>query len=303
MHKPFDQFAKTVVAAMLEGRVELELEHELRHPPQFIDIVFQPRPGAPADGLLGRIGAWREGLIECFSRPPAIDAVNRALYKRLALAHQWARLGRARPTARLPALWLFSPAPPRRVMEAFEAEPTTDWPPGVWRLRAERALFLVVLSELPETRATLSLRLLGRGPTLRKAIAELAAMPQRSRAYRRLTPLLVAFGRHLLQDLKQGDDTMNFLEQFRVMYSEWEQQVTERALRDGRKKWQMEGRKKGLEEGRKKGLEEALTRLVEKRFGPLPTRLRSRVRAADAKTLERWYERALSVERRADVFD
>jgi hypothetical protein len=54
---------------------------------------------------------------------------------------------------------------------------------------------------------------------------------------------------------------------------------------------------KGLAEGRVEGRAEgeaiALSRLLEKRFGALPTALRQRVFAADLASIETWFERAI----------
>ena len=56
-------------------------------------------------------------------------------------------------------------------------------------------------------------------------------------------------------------------------------------------------RQEGLKEGRAKGLREGeariLTRLLERRFGPLPDGFAARIAAASTSQLERWLEAVL----------
>ena len=68
-------------------------------------------------------------------------------------------------------------------------------------------------------------------------------------------------------------------------------------LQEGRAEGLQEGRAEGLQEGRAEGLQEGearfLTRLLERRFGPLPDELAARIAAANTSQLERWHEAAL----------
>lgn len=65
--------------------------------------------------------------------------------------------------------------------------------------------------------------------------------------------------------------------------------------------WQ-EGEKKGEEKGRVEGEATLLLRLLERRFGPLPTGMRQRIAAADAETLLVYGERVLDVKSLDEVF-
>ena len=69
--------------------------------------------------------------------------------------------------------------------------------------------------------------------------------------------------------------------------------IAQRLRQEGR----TEGWEKGLQEGRTEGLQEGearfLTRLLERRFGPLPDELAARIAAANTSQLERWHEAAL----------
>ena len=57
----------------------------------------------------------------------------------------------------------------------------------------------------------------------------------------------------------------------------------------------VEGRAEGRVEGEVKGEAKSLTRLLERRFGPLPAAIKSRVDRADLKQLDAWIDRVLDV--------
>ena len=62
-----------------------------------------------------------------------------------------------------------------------------------------------------------------------------------------------------------------------------------------KKRWLAEGEAKGEAVGEARGEAKALIRLVEKRFGPLPTDIRERVLSADATSIEAWLDRLMDV--------
>ena len=68
-----------------------------------------------------------------------------------------------------------------------------------------------------------------------------------------------------------------------------DQQAAGTFLREGL----AEARAKGLVEGRAEGEAIALVRLLEKRFGVLPTPLRQRVFSADLGSIEAWFGQAI----------
>ena len=57
------------------------------------------------------------------------------------------------------------------------------------------------------------------------------------------------------------------------------------------------------EKGRAEGTARALVRLLEKRFGPMPSDLRQRVSASDVTTIETWFDRALEAPELQRVFE
>jgi hypothetical protein len=300
MHKPFDQFGKSLAGVLLEQYARVELEHEVQHAAQSVDIAFEPDgrvPEAPLGGWLERIAVAGPGVIECFSHTVRPDEVRSCIYKRDGL--YLARLQRARkdrlPRPALPHLWITTAGRPRDLLHAYEAEPLAGWPPGFWSLRRGDALRVVVLSELPQEPDTLALRLMGRGATLRQALLECAALPPGHPLQRRLQPLLVAFRPHILQDpYLRRESHMNVLEEVQAMYERWERETIDR----GRK----EGQRQGQRQGRKQGEAMALLRLLGRRFGALPEAVTARVTLASTAEIERWLDRVLDASSLDEVF-
>ena len=66
-----------------------------------------------------------------------------------------------------------------------------------------------------------------------------------------------------------------------------------KGLADGLAEGLATGRAKGLVEGRAEGEATALVRILQKRFGALPTAVRQRVSTAGAGAIETWLERAI----------
>ena len=61
-------------------------------------------------------------------------------------------------------------------------------------------------------------------------------------------------------------------------------------------------REEGRAQGIQRGEAAALTRQLERRFGPVPEAARRRIEAADEETLLGWSERVLTATRIDDVF-
>jgi hypothetical protein len=66
--------------------------------------------------------------------------------------------------------------------------------------------------------------------------------------------------------------------------------------------WMEEGRARGMEEGRLHGEADFFLRLLEKRFGAVDARLRSRIQSARSEQLEAWGERLLGARSLGEIF-
>jgi hypothetical protein len=277
----FDQLAKSILGTVLATAGKVNTQEEIVAEVQAADVWFVPTPERAAErarlGLLGRM-AETPCLLEPFHATPGGDAVLDCLRKQLTLRHN--RLRDARKQAKQeppatprqdsgppesPRLWILSSGRPESVIEDLAFTPL-DGPSGVWQAPRLLATFLVVLRDLPVTRDTLALRLLGAGPTFRQAVAELRALPAEDWEADLLIPLLLAFSPQIFQDLQE--DPVSYAE-IETIFDEWDRRVRGKT--------------------RSETLHRALVASYEARFRSIPETLRVAIEAVDDEdTLMRW---------------
>lgn len=269
----FDRLAKGILEAALAPVGEVRMQEEIHGEVQAADVLFRPtapRAAVARLGLLGRI-ASTSCLIEPFHATPGSDAVLDCVDKHLTLRRN--RVRAARKTgdeADLPVLWLLSTGRPRNVLAGLRFAPLRGWPTGVWQGPPLLRVHLVVLRDLPETRATLPLRLLGAGPTFLRAARELRALPPDAWEPRAFVEQLLAYTDEVAQNPDSAsEEDMSIAEELRSVYKDWERRVRN--------------------EGMEKGIREALVSSYQARFGELPTAVRAAVDAtSDIPTLRGW---------------
>jgi hypothetical protein len=83
---------------------------------------------------------------------------------------------------------------------------------------------------------------------------------------------------------------------------EWKRQWLLEGEQKGRQQGEQIGRQRGEQVGRQQGEAALLLRLMERRFGPLPTWARDRVAAADTAMMEEWGLRLLEATSLEEVF-
>jgi hypothetical protein len=142
---------------------------------------------------------------------------------------------------------------------------------------------LVVVSELPRTRDTLLVRLMGAGKTLRHAIANVRALPPDAPERLLALPILVRLRLEIPTDpAKQTKSDREFL-----MRTQDVDKFLEQLRQEGRK----EGRQEGRQEARDEGFAQAVLAAYRIRFGAPPAGLVKAVeQARDQAALQRWLE-------------
>ena len=293
MHNPSDQFAKNLLRDTLSLACAAETEVEVLAATQKIDVYIVPDPARAAEraqlGLLGELSA-EASLFEPFHDTPSLHKVRRCINKQHTWHHELER--RARPAAGsppadtdlaesaqelvpFPALVVISPGRPKTVLEAYGCRPVR---PGVYHAVWGLALCVVVLAELPRTRETLLLRMLGTERLLREALADLAALPDDAWEKTIATPLLVHFQ---LANKHATNEDNDMSAEIQAWFEDYQ-----RKLRN---------------EARSEGERSLLLRQLRVRFGELPATAVARIEAADMADLERWGERVLDAQTLAEV--
>lgn len=175
-----------------------------------------------------------------------------------------------------PAAVILSPGRPETVLDAYRFAQAR---PGLYTLAPGFAVRLVVLSELPRTRATVLLRL-GSERLRAAAIAEILQMPEDAWERRTAEPLLVRF------DPRPGREASP---EELMQLAEIQQQVEE-------------ARQRLRQEGAQTGERRLLLKQLRARFGELPPAVVARVEAAGPEVLEAWGERLLTAPSLDEVF-
>jgi hypothetical protein len=298
-----DQFAKNILRDALSRACAPETEVEVLAATQKIDVYSVPDPTRAAEraemGLLGELSA-EPSLFEPFHDTPALAKIRPCINKQHTWHHELTRRARAaagaaavdadleesaQPAVAFPALVVISPGRPETVLDAYGCQAVR---PGGYHAVWGLVLRVVVLAELPRTRETLLLRLLGPRRLLREALADLVVLPGDAWERTLATPLLVDFRLGNEHATSQEDDMSA---EIRAWFEDYEKKLCTEASTEARK------------EGIKEGERNSLLRLLRVRFGELPAVAVARIEAADMADLERWGERVLGAQTLAEVLD
>jgi len=158
---------------------------------------------------------------------------------------------------------------------------------------------LVVVSELPVTRDTLLMRLLGAGSVLKHAITELQALPAEAPERRLALPVLLRLRLTVpIDPAQQTSEDQEFLMNTQDIVETWRREAIQEGVEQGVKQGLEQGVKQGLEQGERK----VLLRQLRRRFGAeVDGEIERRVAAAPAEQIEIWAERVLSAVTLAEI--
>jgi hypothetical protein len=275
MRNPFDRFFKQLGRKLLSPAGPVETDAEVSPDTRRIDLWCNPDPKRARKvltplGLFGRM-AMRACVLEHYHRTPSVELVADSIVRHRLFCRE---LARRKPPPPPPIQWVLSSGRAAEALSGLRFRRSRLGrgiyeAPAVWRTR------LVVLSELPETRDSLLLRLLGAGRTLRRAVAEAARLPEEAPERRLALQLLVELRLEVPADpAKQTRHEQEFL---------MSTVDVDRYLSDIKRA--------GVEEGLKRGRDEfadAVLSVCRTRFGSAPAALTSAVKAAsDAAELRR----------------
>jgi hypothetical protein len=181
-----DQLIKQLASALLEGFGETSTSEEVLTDSQQIDIWHLPTERTRDRARLGMLGRMTESacLLEPFHEPPDDDELRDIIRKHLSFHHARVLKARAAGTGNavvpLATCWIVSSGRPSSALPAFGFVPAEDWASGIYDTVPGLRLKLAVLTELPRSRETLLVRLMGRGAVRKHALSELLALPRDS---------------------------------------------------------------------------------------------------------------------------
>jgi hypothetical protein len=284
MRTRHDQLGKQMLRASLEDRGTFTPAMEVSPDPQEADGFLVPdlrRVSRVEPTLLGRMTKITCSF-EVFSSPPDGLETEGCIRKHMNLRHI---LRKNHEEHKLPHQWLLCAGKPESALDAFWARPAADWPRGVYELRPPDATSILVLSELPEERSTLFLRLMGRGLALKRAIQELKMLPDGEFEKSIALPLLVRYRFEAqAEPVSPGD------EEFIVNSQELVDMLQRTAELRGELRGELQGQRK------------TVLHQLRRKFGILPDDVVTRVQNADGKLLEKLEDNVLFANSLDDVF-
>ncbi len=191
------------------------------------------------------------------------------------------------------------------MIEALQLRPQPGAPRGIFRGPTRgNPIGLVVTSELPKTRATLLVRLLGAGRVLEEASREVAALSFEDPIRRWAGKLLVELRLRVEQDPGVSRHEKERLHMATLTLLEaYGERIHRGALQEGLKKGLKKGLEKGREEGVSAGEARALLAVLRARGFSVSSAAEKRITSCtDARRLERWVERAALVTEVHELF-
>jgi hypothetical protein len=173
---------------------DVKVERPVASEVRTIDLVFYPQRDRKVDlkvlGLLGKILSRPCCPLEFFRNAvPAKEIVNcrdKGADLRSELKRDAAQKNRKLGDRDLPRLWILTPTLSLALKKKFCMAKKPGWGKGIYFLPDHDWTGLVVIHELPETIATLWIRLLAKGSVQAKAVQELVDLPD-AHPYRRET--------------------------------------------------------------------------------------------------------------------
>jgi len=318
VHNRSDHFAKAILRDAL-GCASIEppeTEVEVVVAAQKIDVYAVPDPARAAErakmGWLGEIFI-ASSLFEPFSTTPNLARTRRVICKQHVWHHELTRRAAeaARAEARMaegrtagaeveivpfPRLVVISTGRPDTVIDEYGCrEVRRGWYESVEGLQ----MLVIVLAEIPRTRETLMLRLLGAGRVLAEALDDLAALPADAWERSVSWPVLLKFGLAREGREATSDEEDDMSAEIREWYETYERNQQQLRAQERR-----EAREEGLREGRAEEAARAVLTALRVRGIAVPDAARERILAErDPARLERWLEKAIVAASLGDVID
>ncbi len=262
MRQKHDQLAKRILEQALQKVGTVSRQHEVSPDALYVDLWFIPDPEAAAErGRLGLLGEMvsEPCLLEAFSRPPGLAQLYGCLEKQLALRRH---LHGTKSGHKPPMLWMLSAGKPVTLFSRLGFTSMPDMPSGLYQQQEASQVVVVVISELPQTRTTLALRLLGARRVRQRALEDLAKLPRKSREAALFIPMIV----RLCFEIDRIDRKLTAEEEALLMssqqtFEEFCQQKVDEGIQIGQQNVDQahrQGVEQGIERGTEQGIELAM---------------------------------------------
>lgn len=182
---PHDDFVKEYLPELCNNYGTATSSVDVKSETRQVDVFFIPDKPVPTTpetlGLLGKL-AQQTCLFEIYRNPIQATQIRECISKLLSVQENEIRKAKRDKSSLiltpLPILWILSPTVSENILAEFNALAQDNWLKGIYFPPAGFFTGIVAIHQLPVTRDTLWLRILGRGKVQAKAIQELKALPE-----------------------------------------------------------------------------------------------------------------------------
>jgi len=131
----------------------------------------------------------------------------------------------------LPRLWVISPTISPSLLAGFGARlDEENWLKGIYFLADYLRTAVVIVDQLPHSKDTLWLRILGEGTAQKQAIEELLALPEANRLRSNVIKLLTNWRLHLEMSKDLNESEHELIRNLSPVFSEWRQEQIRQGL-------------------------------------------------------------------------
>lgn len=263
---PYDQFSKSYLEELLQPLGTVQIAREVAGEVREVDVWFSPNESIDTTevsrlGLLGRFAAT-PAILEPFRNAATPTEICSCLLKLLEIRGEYdrnAKRDKKKITeTSLPMLWILSPTASQSVLEGFAAlSDEGNWGNGIYFLPRYLRTVIVAIHQLPKTRETLWLRILGKGRVQNAAIDELEALPEDEPLRTRALELLYSLKTTLEVSQNIDEEDRELIMRLSPLYTQRLEEAEQR------------GEIKGEKQGERKVVEN----LLKIRFGSLDEEL------------------------------
>ena len=242
---PYDQFSKSYLEELLQPLGTVQIAREVAGEVREIDVWFSPNESVDTIevsrlGLLGRFAAT-PAILEPFRNAATPTEICSCLLKLLEIRGECdcnAKRDKQKLTeSSLPMLWILSPTASQSVLEGFAAVSNEgNWGNGIYFLPRYLRTAIVAIHQLPKTRETLWLRILGKGRVQNAAIDELEALPEDEPLRSRALELLYSLKTTLEVSQNIDEEDRELIMRLSPLYTQKLEEATRRGELEGQKK-------------------------------------------------------------------
>jgi hypothetical protein len=271
--KKHDQYAKQLLAELLNSKGQVHINYEIPGEPRYADLYFVPTTTKTMPiynlGLLGKM-ASAPCLIEPFRNQPTKSEIRYCMQKLFALQGRLQNEAKRKDKislteAALPHLWILATSASETLLNSFGAKQHPQWEKGIYFCNDGFKTSIISINQLPTTPETLLIRLLGKGTTQTQAINEVLAFDEKHALRQFLGELLLTWRINLEVQDRLTEDDKELLMNLSPIYEKWR----ELTLQEGMLEGMLEGMQKGMQQGRSEMQRVFLENMLISKFGSI----------------------------------